>query len=113
MFYDVVVVVHCFCFIGEDATAAKSSSSASTSLVTPSVLMAGFTPKAEEESESEASDGHDDITTNNIIEAIKASEARIIAEVRRTTQLTKVKSFTFEDDTTYDAIAEGSSTSDI
>jgi len=94
-----------FTSIGEDVSAAKSSSSASTSLAIPSGLMAGFTPKAEEKAESEgtddheeSTDDHEDIATNKILQAIKESELRIIAEIRKTIQLTKVKTFVFEDE---------------
>ena len=87
-----------FASIGEDAT--------STSLTIPSGLMAGFTLKAEsegiddheEKAKSEGTDDHGDIATNKILQAIKESELRIIAEIRKTIQLTKVKTFVFEDE---------------
>ena len=106
--------------IGEDATAAKTSSSASTSLAIPSGLMAGFTPKVEEKAESEGTDDHEestddhgDITMNKILQAIKDSELRIIAEVRKTIQLTKVKTFVFEDDDNHGMTCNQTSSTDI
>ena len=109
-----------FTSIGEDVSAAKSSSSASTSLAIPSGLMAGFTPKAEEKAESEGTDDHEestddhgDITMNKILQAIKDSELRIIAEVRKTIQLTKVKTFVFEDDDNHGMTCNQTSSTDI
>jgi hypothetical protein len=100
----------------EEAT----SSSASTSLAIPSGLMAGFTPKAEEKAESEGTDDHEestddhgDITMNKILQAIKDSELRIIAEVRKTIQLTKVKTFVFEDDDNHGMTCNQTSSTDI
>ena len=110
-----------FTSIGEDVSAAKSSSSASTSLVIPSGLMAGFTIKAEsegiddheEKAKSEGKDDHGDIATNKILQAIKDSEFRIIAEVRKTIQLTKVKTFVFEDDDNHGMTCNQTSSTDI
>ena len=83
--------------------------------------MAGFTPKAEEKAESEGIDDHEpegiddheDITTNKILQAIKESERRIIAEVRKTIQLTKVKTFVFEDDDKHGMTCNQTSSTDI
>ena len=117
-FIFVVIVIKLLLFIvfasiGEDATAAKTSSSASSSLAIPSGLMAGFTPKAEEKAESEGIDDHEDITTNKILQAIKESELRIIAEVRKTIQLTKVKTFVFEDEDNHSMTCNQTSSTDI
>jgi hypothetical protein len=102
-----------FASIGEDAT--------STSLTIPSGLMAGFTLKAEsegiddheEKAESEGTDDHGDIATNKILQAIKESELRIIAEIRKTIQLTKVKTFVFEDEDNDSMTCNQTSSTDI
>ena len=100
-----------FTSIGEDVSAAKSSSSASTSLAKtgfPSLLsslkseMNDSSDEGEDDgtttNNAEKSDDHEDIATNKILQAIKESELRIIAEIRKTIQLTKVKTFVFEDE---------------
>jgi hypothetical protein len=67
----------------------------------------------EEKAESEGTDDHEDITTNKILQAIKESELRIIAEVRKTIQLTKVKTFVFEDDDKHGMTCNQTSSTDI
>ena len=62
---------------------------------------------------AEKSDDHEDIATNKILQAIKESELRIIAEIRKTIQLTKVKTFVFEDEDNDSMTCNQTSSTDI
>jgi len=112
MFLFVFYLMSCCIFllvsIGEVASAASSSSSGAIPLTKG--LLAGFSGAdvqvQDDDTDSEAHDGAESINpmTEKIIEAIQATEARIMAELAKIqatsqpTQVTKIKHFMMDED---------------